>query len=89
MRSLGAISSLQTGKYQACIYQINNEEVISFIIRVAMKLEGSSYYAFSALTEFPFLFPFKYRVAKEFLMQDDRFGLSTFDSTLSVALKGR
>ena len=53
-----------------------------------MKLDGSSYYSFLSLTEFPFLFPFKYKVTKEQLMQDNRFILSTFDATLSVALKG-
>lgn len=88
MKSMEAISSPQTGKYQACSISVKNEEVVSFILRAAMKLDGSSYYSFLSLTEFPFLFPFKYKVTKEQLMQDNRFILSTFDATLSVALKG-
>lgn len=87
MKSLEAISSPQTGKYQACSISVNNEEVVSFMLRVAMKLDGSSYYSFLSLTEFPFLFPFKYKVTKEQLIQDNCFTLSTFDATLSVALK--
>lgn len=87
MKSLDAVSSPQTGRYQIRRMVINNEKVVSFIIRVAMKMGGSSYYAFSSLNEFPFLFPFEYTVTKEQLMQDDRFVLATFDATLSVSLK--
>lgn len=87
MREIGGISSEKAGWQEAAHIQVNNEDVIPFMIRVAMALDGSSYYAFSALTEFPFLFPFDYRVTKEQLMQDERFALSTFDATLCAALK--
>ena len=87
MKSLDAVSSPQTGKYQVNNAPVNNEEVVSFMLRVTMKLDGSSYYAFSSLTELPFLFPFKFAVNKEQLLQDERFTLSTFGSTLSVAMK--
>ena len=87
MREIGGITSEKTGRQVAASIQVNNEEVVSFMLRVAMTLDGSSYYAFSSLTEFPFLFPFRYRVTKEQLMQDERFTLSTFDATLCVALK--
>lgn len=87
MREIGGISSGKAGWQEAAHIQVNNEDVISFMIRVAMALDGSSYYAFSALTEFPFLFPFDYRVTKEQLMQDERFALSTFNATLCAALK--
>lgn len=89
MREIGGIRSEKTGRQEAAVIEVKDVEVISFMLRVAMALDGSSYYAFSSLTDFPFLFPFKYRVSKEMLMQDDRFVLSTFDSTLSVALKER
>ena len=87
MKELGAVRSVQTGKHEAVVSSIAQEEVVAFMVEVAMFLGGSSYYAFSSLTEFPFLFPFKYRVTKEQLMQDERFTLSTFDATLCVALK--
>ena len=79
----------ETGTLQTVVakIEVTNEEVVSFILRVAMALDCSSYYAFSSLNDFPFLFPFKYRVTKEQLMQDGRFVLSNFDATLSVALK--
>lgn len=87
MKELGAVRSILTGKHEAVGANISQEEIVAFMVQIAMYLGGSSYYAFSALTEFPFLFPFKYRVTKEQLMPDERFTLSTFDSTLSVALK--
>ena len=87
MKELGAVRSVQTGKHEAVVSSIAKEEVVAFMVEVAMFLGGSSYYAFSTLTEFSFLFPFKYRVTKEQVMQDERFTLSTFDATLSVALK--
>ena len=87
MKELGGVRSIQTGKHEAIKTTIANEEIVAYILEVAMFLDGSSYYSFSSLTEFPFLFPFDYRVTKEQLMQDDRFTLSTFDATLSVALK--
>ena len=89
MREIGGIKSEKTGRQEAAAIEVKDEEVVSFMIRVAMTLDGSSYYAFSSLTDFPFLFPLQYRVSKEMLMADDRFVLSTFDSTLSVALKER
>lgn len=89
MREIGGIKSEKTGRQEAAAIEVKDEEVVSFMIRVAMTLDGSSYYAFSSLTDFPFLFPFQYRVSKEMLMADDQFVLSTFDSTLSVALKER
>lgn len=87
MREIGGISSEKAGRQEAAHIQVNNEEVISFMLRVAMTLDGSSYYTFSSLTEFSFLFPFEYRMTKEQLMQDEKFTLSTFDAALCAALK--
>ena len=89
MREIGGIRSEKTGRQESAVIEVKDPDVVSFMLRVAMTLDGSSYYAFSSLTDFPFLFPFQFRVSKEILMQDDRFVLSTFDSTLSVALKER
>lgn len=87
MKDLGAVKSIQTGKHEISKTEVNKTEIVNFLLRVAMTLDGSSYYSFSSLTEFPFLFPYKFRVTKEQLMADERFTLSTFDSALSVSLK--
>jgi len=87
MKELGAVRSIKTGKHEPIKTDVSNDELVGFMIRTAMTIDGSSYYSFTSLTEFPFLFPFNYRVSKEQLMQDEKFTLSTFDSALSVALK--
>ena len=87
MKALEAVSSPGTGKYIASSIPVKNEEVVSFLIKTAMHFSGSSYYSFSALNDFPFLFPFDYKVTKEQLMNDKTIVLSVFDSTLSVGLK--
>lgn len=89
MREIGGVKSEKAGRQEPVNIGVDDNEVVSFMIRVAMALDGSSYYAFSSLTDFPFLFPFKYQVNKDMLMQDSRFLLSNFDSTLSVASKER
>lgn len=87
MKSFDAVSTPKNGNYQVCSFIVKNEEIVSFMLRVAMKLDGSSYYSFDALKEFPFLFPFKYEVTREQLMNDEHFSLSTFGANLSVTLK--
>lgn len=89
MKELETIRSIQTGRHEAIITKIEKQEIIAFMVEVAMYLEGSSYYAFADISEFPFLFPFEYKITKEQLLQDERFILSAFNSTLSVALKER
>ena len=66
---------------------VKEEKIISFMLRSAMTLDGSSYYTYESLSDFPFLFPFNYRITREVLMQDERFVLSTFNATLTVSLK--
>ena len=87
MKALEGVSSPQTGKYVSSVIPVQNEEVVSFMIKTAMHFGGSSYYSFNTLNDFAFLFPFKYKVTKEQLMNDKQFVLSVFDSTLSVGLK--
>ena len=57
------------------------------MVYTVMAVDDAGYYSMQELNESNYLFPFEYRIAKETLMQDDRFILSTFDSTLSVSLK--
>ena len=87
MKELEAVKSIKTGKHEISKKTISNAEIVAFMVEVAMFFDGSSYYSFLSLTEFPFLFPFDYKVTKEQLMEDSRFLLSTFDATLSVSLK--
>lgn len=87
MRELGGIESSSVGKQTRVKVEVTNSEIVTFMTKVAMHLGGSSYYTFSALTDFPFLFPFEYKLAKEAILQDEDFVTTNFGGELSVSLK--
>ena len=87
MRELGGVQSASVGKQTRVRINITNPEIVSFMTKVAMYLGGSSYYTFSSLAEFPFLFPFEYKLAKEAILQDEAFVTTNFGGELSVSLK--
>lgn len=73
-------------------YTVNKKEilptsVINFLLAVAMKIDGNSYYVFTELTEFNILFPFEFQISKEALLTDERFVTTHFDGELTIALK--
>lgn len=65
---------------------ITKDEVVNFIIYVAMKIENHTYCAFSGLNNFYSMFPFEYTISKGQLMLDERFVLTNFGGELSIAL---
>jgi Mor family transcriptional regulator len=87
MRELGGIESASVGKQTRVKVGVTNPEIVTFMTKVAMYLGGSSYYTFSSLTDFPFLFPFEYKLAKEVILQDEDFVTTNFGGELSVSLK--
>lgn len=87
MRELGGIESASVGKQTRVKVGVTNPEIVTFMTKVAMHLGGSSYYTFSVLTDFPFLFPFEYKLAKEAILQDEDFVTTNFGGELSVSLK--
>lgn len=87
MRELGGVQSASVGKQTRVRINVTNPEIVSFMTKVAMYLGGSSYYTFSSLAEFPFLFPFEYKLAKEAILQDEVFVTTNFGGELSVSLK--
>ena len=87
MRELGGVQSASVGKQTRVRINVTNPEIVSFMTKVVMYLGGSSYYTFSSLAEFPFLFPFEYKLAKEAILQDEAFVTTNFGGELSVSLK--
>ena len=87
LKELGLLKAEKRTRYAIKEREVQDIEAVNFMLATAMTVDGSSYYSFASLTEFPFLFPFNYKVTKEQLMQDERFTLSTIDATLCVALK--
>ena len=87
MKDLGAIVAEKPGIYHIGNQEIKNENIASFQLRSAMKVDGGSYYSFSELNTFNTLFPFKYTISKECLMDQECFAIITFGGELSVTLK--
>ena len=73
-------------RYRLNKQAILNPDVVNFMLSVAMKVEDSGYYPFVGLTDFSMLFPFKYHVTKEQIMECPKFSISNFGGELSVSL---
>ena len=87
LKELNFLEAVSRTRYRVNRVRISDDESVNFILAGSMQVDGRSYYPFSSLTEFPFLFPFDYSVSREQLMGDARFALSTYDATLCVALR--
>ena len=61
--------------------------MLDFITAQGMKLDGSSYYSYTELGNLYILFPFKYQVSKEMLMNEDRYTMTGFDGEVAFTLK--
>ena len=66
---------------------VQTEAVLNFVITQGMKLDGSSYYSYTELGNLYILFPFKYQVSKEMLMNEDRYTMTGFGGVVSFTLK--
>jgi len=87
MKDMGVLSCEKPGKYHIQKYPISNEQIVNFMLLVAIKVGGNSCYTLSDLTNIGVLFPFEYRVNKEQLITDDHFVINNFGGQITVALK--
>ena len=87
MKDMGVLSCEKPGKYHIQKYPISNEQIVNFMLLVAIKVGGNSYYTLSDLTNIGVLFPFEYRLNKEQLITDDHFVINNFGGEITVALK--
>jgi len=87
MKELGALYCDKPGKYYIENHSVNNDQLLNFMLFVAMKVGGNSYYTFSDLANMGILFPFEYQLRKEQLMTDERFVINNFGGEITVAIK--
>lgn len=87
MKDMGVLSCGKPGKYHIQKYPISNEQIVNYMLLVAIKVGGNSYYTLPDLTNIGVLFPFEYRVNKEQLITDDHFVINNFGGEITVALK--
>ena len=67
--------------------EITNTDILDFVLTHGMKLDGSSYYSYTELGNLYILFPFKYQVSKEMLMEKDKYVMTGFGGEVSFTLK--
>lgn len=68
-------------------HALTKPEIVNFLLYAVMKIDDAAYFSFLNLDNSLYLFPFKYKVSKEAIMEDDRFTVGTFGGEVSVSLK--
>lgn len=68
-------------------HALTKPEIVNFLLYAVMKIDDAAYFSSLNLANSLYLFPFKYKVSKEAIMEDDRFTVGTFGGEISVSLK--
>jgi hypothetical protein len=87
IKELGVISCEKPGKYIINKRAVNKESLVNFLLLVAMKVDGNSYYTFTDIKSFDVLFPFEYQIGKEQLMLDQHFTITNFGGETTVSIR--
>ena len=87
LKELGILKNEVKTRYTLHKIVIESDAVLNFLITQGMKLDGSSYYSYTELGSLYILFPFKYQVSKEMLMNEDRYTMTGFGGEGSFTLK--
>lgn len=89
IKELGLISANKPGNYMIVKHTVSIPSIVDYMVRVAMKVDGNSYYSFTEINTFNVLYSFEYKVSKEELMNDNNFIITTFGNEMMVALKNK
>ena len=87
LKYMGVLDNIGSGRYAIKRHRINNTEVVKLMIYSMMKVDDAGYYTFVELQESIYMFPFEYRIAKESLIEDERFIMSNFGGETTVSIK--
>ncbi len=88
LKAMDVLESEKVSVYSIKKHTLDRPEIVNFLLYAMMKINGSGYYSLLNLENSLYLFPFKYKVRKECIMEDDRFTAGTFGGEVSIALKG-
>ena len=87
LKELDILKETSRTRYALNRIEITNNELISYILAVAMKVDKGSYYSFVELNGFDVLFPFDYMVSKEYILNDKHFMATHFSGEMTISLK--
>lgn len=89
LKNLEVMVPTKPGVYHINKRKADRPEIVNFMLYVMMLVDNSGYYSYVELKSSIYLFPFDYKVEKEYLLEDDRFVMNNFGGELSIALKDR
>lgn len=88
LKAMDALESEKVGVYSIKKHILAKPEIVNFLLYTMMKIDDAGYYSLLNMENSMYLFPFKYKVSKEGIMEDDRFIMGTFGGEISFSLKG-
>ncbi len=86
LKAIGALENPKTGNYMVKKHEVKKPEVVNYMLKTMMKVDGQGYYTFEQMETSVYLFPFLYSVDKEAILTDERFCLNTFGGNRTVSL---
>lgn len=87
LKYMEVLDNIGSGRYAIKRHRVSNPEVVKLMIYSMMKVDDAGYYTFVELQESIYMFPFEYRIAKETLIEDERFVMSNFGGETTVSIK--
>ena len=87
LKEMGILKEATRTRYALNKIEIINNEAISYMLAVAMKIDKGSYYSFTELNGFDVLFPFDYNTSKEYILTDKHFLVTHFSGEMTISLK--
>lgn len=86
LKDFGVLTAPSKFRYRLKKVPVFNADTTAFLLWIAMKLDGKSYYTFPELNEFYTLFPFEYTIQKESILSDEKFIATNYNGELTVGV---
>lgn len=87
MKALDTLETEKTGRYKIKKHDVKSLEIADFMLYTMMYIDESAYQSMIDLNNIQCLFPFKYKITREQILQDENFVLSSFGSEVTVRIK--
>lgn len=87
LKALEVLESEKVGVYSIKRHELTKPELVNFLLYAMMTIDDAGYYTMRNLEESQYLFPFRYKVNKEAIMEDDRFSMGTFGGEVAFSVK--
>ena len=87
MKNLDTLTSIKPGVYRIKKHNIDNPEIVNFMLYVIIMIDSSAYHSFAELRNSEYMFPFNYKLEKEHILNDRRFVVNNFGGEPSIGLQ--